>query len=309
MKQINFFILFCFGLSLSFAQQESAFNHYMFNHQSINPGYAGARGLSSFTSVVRSQWTGIEGAPLTQTLSFNAPITSKNLGFGLSVLNDKIGPTSSTSFDIDLSYHLRLNRNDHRLSIGLKLGALNYFLNPDLINTLIGNDASFESSVDKKIMANIGFGAYYYTQKFYLGLAIPRILENKDFGLERHTYLMTGGLFQMNESLLLKPSFLLKQTKTVAAFDASLLLIINERFWTGLQIRNVINRKDFFNFAESGSSALIGIQLGENLSIGYSYGFPASITNKGLNASSHELMIRFDLFQKVKGYLRSPRFF
>ena len=51
----------------------------------------GLGGLSSFTSVIRSQWTGIEGAPLTQTLSFNAPITSKNLGFGLSVLNDKIG--------------------------------------------------------------------------------------------------------------------------------------------------------------------------------------------------------------------------
>ena len=309
MKRIQLYILLCCSLSPSFAQQESAFNHYMFNHQSINPGYSGARGLSSFTSVIRSQWAGIEGAPLTQTLSFNTPITSKNLGFGLSVLNDKIGPTSSTSFDIDLSYHLRLNRNDHRLSIGLKLGALNYFLNPDMINTLYGNDASFETSLDKKIMPNIGFGAYYYTQKFYLGLAIPRILENKDFGLERHTYLMTGGLFQMNKNLLLKPSLLLKQTKTVASFDLSLLLIVNERFWTGLQIRNVINRKDFFNFVEAGSSALIGIQIWDNLSIGYSYGFPSSITDRGLNASSHELMIRFDLSQKINGYLRSPRFF
>ena len=107
-----------------------------------------------------------------------------------------------------------------------------------MINTLIGNDASFESSMDKKIMANIGFGAYYYTQIFYLGLAVPRILENKDFGLERHTYLMTGGLFQMNKSLLLKPSFLLKQTKTCN----SSFVNISKDFHLSTLVKIVISR-------------------------------------------------------------------
>ena len=89
MKTRHLFFALLFSITFSFAQQESGFSHYMFNHQAINPGYAGSRGLSSFTSVLRSQWSGIEGAPITQTLSFNAPITSKKLGFGLSILNDK----------------------------------------------------------------------------------------------------------------------------------------------------------------------------------------------------------------------------
>ena len=79
MKNTFLFFGLLFSLSFSFAQQESSFSHYMFNQQIINPAYSGARGLNSFTSIVRSQWSGIEGAPLTQTLSFNAPISSRNL--------------------------------------------------------------------------------------------------------------------------------------------------------------------------------------------------------------------------------------
>ena len=167
-RHLVFILFLC--VTFSFAQQESSFSHYMFNHQAINPGYAGSRGLSNFTSVLRSQWRGIEGAPITQTLSFNAPITSKNLGFGLSILNDKIGPTSNTSVDIDFAYHLRLNRTNHRLSIGIKAGVINYFLNSSLLNptTTIINDPAFALTLDKKLIPTIGFGAYYYLSLIHI---------------------------------------------------------------------------------------------------------------------------------------------
>ena len=144
------------------AQQESSFSHYMFNHQAVNPAYVGSRGVTNFTSVLRSQWTGIEGAPLTQTLSFSGPVSAKNIGFGLSVLNDKIGPVGTTSFAIDLAYHLRLNRKGHRLALGLKAGALNFALNPDMINTLVPNDSAFQIDQEQALLPNIGFGFYYY---------------------------------------------------------------------------------------------------------------------------------------------------
>ena len=309
MKNTFLFFGLLFSLSFSFAQQESSFSHYMFNQQIINPAYSGARGLNSFTSIVRSQWSGIEGAPLTQTLSFNSPISSRNLGFGLSVLNDKIGPISTTSGDIDLSYHLRLNQKGHRLSIGLKLGAASYLLDSDKINTSISSDPSFVLDLDRKLIPNIGFGLYYYTQSFYLGFAIPRLIENKDFGIERHAYFLAGGLFNLNTSFMLKPSLMYKQTKSIAAFDASLLGIVNELFWIGVQVRNVVNSDNFQPTNNFGTSILLGLSLGEQFSVGYSYGVPSSMTNKGFNTSTHELMLRYDLIARVKGYLRSPRFF
>ena len=189
--------LFLWISSLTFmvnAQQESSFSHYMYNHQAVNPGYVGARGVANFTSVLRSQWTGIEGAPLTQTLSYSGPVSAKNVGFGLSVINDKIGPISTTSFNIDLAYHLRLNRNNHRLAVGLKAGVLNYFLNPDMINTFTPNDQAFILDQERKLLPNIGFGFYYYTPKFYLGAAIPQMIAHEDYQLERHLIFNQWGL-------------------------------------------------------------------------------------------------------------------
>ncbi|PSR10593.1 MAG: hypothetical protein C7M88_01720 [Candidatus Arcticimaribacter sp.] len=298
-----------FSMNFSFAQQDSNFSQYMFNQQIMNPAYAGARGLTSFTSIIRSQWSGIDGAPQTQTLSFNMPITSKKLGFGLSVLNDKIGPISTTSFDIDLAYHLRLNRKNHQLSIGLKAGAFSYLLDSDKISTFTSVDSSFEPDLDRKLIPNIGFGLYYYTQNFYLGFAVPKLIESKSFGIERHAYFLGGGLFNINKNFMLKPSLLYKQTKSIAAFDASILGIVNELFWVGIQVRDVVDTTSFNLANNLGTTALFGLSLGERFSVGYSYGIPSSMTNKGFNTSTHELMLRYDLSARVKGYLRSPRFF
>ena len=291
------------------AQQEANFSHYMYNHQAVNPAYVGSRGVTNLTSVLRSQWVGIEGAPETQTLTFATGVSPKNLGFGLSILNDKIGPLSNTSFDVDLSYHLRLNRKNHRLAVGLKAGVLNYALNADLINTLTPNDQAFVLDSDQNLLPNLGFGFYYYTQNFYLGAAIPRLLSHDEFGLERHAYVITGTLLKLTDVFMLKPSLLLKQTKTVVGYDFSVLGIVNERFWLGGQLRNNFNSDTFQSFAGTGVSALLGIQLGENFSLGYAYGFPSSILNKGLNATTHEIFLRYDLTSVAQGILRSPRFF
>ena len=306
-KSIYFIFAFLFFFWGN-AQQESSFSHYMYNHQAVNPAYVGSRGVTNFTSVLRSQWTGIEGAPLTQTLSFSGPVSAKNIGFGLSVLNDKIGPVGTTSFAIDLAYHLRLNRKDHRLALGLKAGALNFALNPDMINTLVPNDSAFQIDQEQALLPNIGFGFYYYTQNFYAGLAVPQMLAHEDYAPEQHFYFITGGLFSFSDNFMLKPSVLLKQTKSVAGYDFSLMGIFAETFWLGGQIRNNFNADTFRSFSGTGASALMGINLG-TFSLGYSYGFPSSVINNGLNATTHEVFLRLDLSPKTQGYLRSPRFF
>ena len=110
MKRILVFCLLFTGSFVGRAQQDAMFSHYMFNTQSINPGYVGSREVLSVLSVIRSQWINFDGAPNTQTLSLNSPLFNDQLGFGFSILNDKIGPIKSTAFSVDLAYHLQVNR-------------------------------------------------------------------------------------------------------------------------------------------------------------------------------------------------------
>jgi len=91
------------------AQQDAQYTQYMYNTMSVNPGYAGSRGQLSIAALHRSQWVGLDGAPVTQTFNIHSPVGYKGVGLGLSIVNDKIGPTSETYADIDFSYTLQLS--------------------------------------------------------------------------------------------------------------------------------------------------------------------------------------------------------
>ena len=303
-------LIFFLGIfSWANAQQESNFSHYMFNHQTLNPGYVGARGLTTFTSVIRSQWVGWEGAPESQTLTYNTFVPKKNLGLGMSIIHDKIGPTQATSAALDMAYHLRLNKQNHRLSLGLKISALNYFLNTDMLETVTPNDPTFTLNQDTALLPNVGFGAYYSTQKFYMGFAVPRLLAARDFGLVPHYYLMTGGLLTLSQEVLLKPSFLFKHTQNVSGYDLSLLAYVKGTFWFGGQFKNAFNPKQLSDFSFSGASLMLGTSIGEYFQLGYSYGFAATALNQVQNTATHELFFRISIAPKVEAFLRSPRFF
>lgn len=73
MKKIYLLFIVFVGLS-SYAQQDAQYTQYMYNTMSVNPAYAGSRGVLSITALHRSQWVGLEGAPSTQTFNISSPI-------------------------------------------------------------------------------------------------------------------------------------------------------------------------------------------------------------------------------------------
>lgn len=308
-KKIKTHIIFLFLAHVLLSQQDPAFNYYMFNHQSVNPAYVGSKNYTTITSVYRSQWSGFEGSPITQTASFNKPIRSKNIGVGLGVINDKIGPLTSTDISIDLSYHLRLNRDDSYLSVGLKFSGLDFGINNDMIQTNQPFDQTFLIQDDKSFFPNIGFGFYYYSQKIYLGFAMPRAIDHAEIGNQKHYFFIGGGLINISDLWLLRPSLFLKYARgSSSVYDFSSLLIFKEIFWIGGQIRSSIFSVLPDGGLEGSYAFLTGVNINENISIGYSYGFSSS-KNKALNLGTHEIILRLDILPKVIGLLRSPRFF
>lgn len=309
MKKI--ILIFAFSIiSLGlFAQQDAMFTHYMFNTLAVNPAYAGSRDAFTITGLHRSQWVGFDGAPLTQTLTMHTPIPLKNAGVGLSFVNDKIGPTRTTSFYADFSYKIKLG-NKASLAFGLK-GGVN-LLKGDLTSLSLTdpNDPSFASNEQSDILPNFGFGLYYFTDKYYIGASIPKLLEN-DFknnsvagstnlgGEEKHYFFIGGAVFNLSDNFKLKPTTYVKITNA-APIEADLTtsLIYHDKIWLGAMFRT-----------GDAMGMLIGINITDVLAVGYSFDWSYNNSTFQYNQGSHEIMLRYDLILKNEKKIYSPRYF
>jgi type IX secretion system PorP/SprF family membrane protein len=303
-----FLLTFLFFVPSLYGQQEVTFSQYMFNHQSLNPGYVGAKDYNHFTLLHRSQWVSFSGAPESQAFTFHHKMTPKNFGFGISGINDKIGPVSSSRVAVDLAYHLPMKAAF--LSLGIKAGIHNFNFDQSIIQTTVPNDLSFNFNERESMTPNIGFGLYYHRSRWYVGLSIPWFIEGGSLNAERHLYAMAGGLISITQGLQIKPSLLLKKAKAIpTGYDLSTLLLFKELFWIGPQIRSTIESQIPNNDFGGGFGVIAGVHLNKSISLGYSYNTSALGNAPSLNHATHELMMRFDLIPALKASLRSPRIF
>lgn len=292
-----------------YSQQDSQFTQYMYNTININPAYAGSRGVMSVFGLYRNQWVGLDGAPVTMAGSFNTPIANSNIGLGLSVLKDEIGPSDETSVSADISYSIPTSER-FKLSFGVKATA--NLLNIDFTKLNIYNptDPRFQNSVDNRFSPNVGAGLYFHSDKTYLGLSVPNILETKHFdqsstsnsasfvATERmHYYFIAGHVFDLSPSLQFKPAVLTKMVQGAPLqVDVSGNFLINEKLTLGVAYR-----------WDAAVSAMAGFQVNDSWFIGY--GYDLETTKLGnYNSGSHEIFLRYELFQNYDRVI-SPRFF
>lgn len=295
--------MFLIGTS-TYGQQEPQYTQYMYNPTVINPAYAGSKGYTSIYGLYRTQWVGLEGAPKTANISMNKPIEGSKLGYGVSVLSDKIGVSDETQISVDLAYTLFL-QNDSRLAFGLK--ASGNFLNIDYtkLNQYNPGEQALQNNITNQFSPNVGVGFYYYNKKSYLGASVPMLLNTEKYddinktqvNQRYHVYLMGGRVYDLSYNLKFKPAFV---SKIVAGaplqLDVSTNFMFNEKFIIGAAYR-----------WSASVSMLAGFQLNDNLFIGY--GYDAETTRlSNYNSGSHEIFLQFDLFRK-HSKLETPRFF
>lgn len=292
----------------SMAQQDAQYTQYMYNTVSVNPAYAGSRGHMSIGGLYRAQWVGLEGAPETQTFNIHTPLGYRGVGAGLSIVNDIIGPTSETYFDIDLSYTV-LTGIDGKLSFGLKASAHLLDIAFSELNQDAGQglDPTLQQNIDNRFSPNIGAGVYYHTQNFYAGLSIPRFLETTHFdesslstaAEQMNWYFITGYVWDVNAFLKFKPALLTKMTQGAPLqVDLSANFMFNEKLILGAAYR-----------WDAAFSGLAGFQISDQLMIGIAY--DREITDLGattFNDGSFEIILRYDFIRAI-GNLKSPRFF
>lgn len=298
-------LLALFSLTKSNAQQDPNYTQYMYNQSVINPAYAGSREGLSLGLLHRNQWSGLNGAPTTTTFFGNGRV-GKNVGLGLSVISDKIGPVTENNVYADFSYTLKLERG-HKLALGLKAGMT--MQQADFFSEIYDyvpdpNDPAFAENTSQSFF-NIGAGAFYYTDKYYIGLSVPNFLQNtyveknnRKFGSDvMHMFLTGGYVFDLNEDWKLKPSAMLKMASGAPlSTDVSLNTMYANKLEFGLTYR-----------LEDSVGAMINYAVMPNLRIGYAYDYVTSDL-KVAATSSHEVILLFDLFFK-KRVSSSPRYF
>lgn len=301
-------IVFAFAKAVT-AQQDPQYSQYMYNPLVINPAYAGNRGVTSIVGLHRSQWVGLEGAPRTQTLSIHAPIQDTRVGLGLSVVNDAIGPTDETYVAADFSYTLPVSYNGN-LSLGIKGGA--HVLNVDFarLNARDFNDRLLENNIENRISPTVGVGAYYHTDKFYVGLSTPNLLQTEHFdesysnstfvAEERiHYFAAAGYVFDVDENIMFKPATLIK---VVSGAPLQVDLTANFLFYEKLTLGAAYR-------VSAALTGLVGFQLNDQMLIGFAYDRETTaLGNSIYNDGSYELFLRFELFQRIDKVV-TPRFF
>lgn len=306
MKKIHFIVLLSIGFFSDIqAQQDPHYTQYMYNMNVINPAYAGSKENLSFGLLYRKQWVDIEDAPSTFTLSGSSPV-GKNVGIGLSVISDKIGPVEENNVYGDFSYTLNLG-GEHRLALGLKAGAT--FHKVGLYDQVYSNvpdadDPAFAENTNNTFL-NIGTGLFYYTNKYYVAFSVPNMLKSthldyngKKFGTESLHYFLTGGyVFDLNPNLKFKPFTMIK-----SAFDAPVSVDVstNFLFYEKFEIGATYRLEDSFG-------AMVNYAISPNLRIGYAYDHIVSDLNV-TTPSSHEVILLFDL-NFPKKVSQSPRYF
>lgn len=306
MKKLYLVALVVFSITMDLqAQQDPHYTQYMYNMNVINPAYAGSKENLSIGMLYRKQWVEIEDAPTTATFSGHAPV-GKNVGLGLSVISDKIGPVEENNIYGDFSYTLQLG-GEHKLAFGLKAGLTLHQvgLYSDINHTLPDqNDPAFAENTSNSYF-NLGSGLFYYTNKYYLALSVPNMMKSKHldyngrkFGSEVSHYFITGGyVFDVSENIKFKPFFMMKSAfNAPTSLDLSTNFLFNQKFEAGITYR-----------LEDSFGAMINYAISPNVKLGYAYDHIVSDLNV-TTPSSHEIVLLFDLNfpRKVSS---SPRFF
>lgn len=293
------------ALSKGHGQQDPHYTQYMYNMSVFNPAYAGSKESVSGGLLYRKQWVEIEDAPTTGTFFLHSPVGS-NVGLGLSLINDKIGPVEETNIYGDFSYTLQLG-GEHRLAFGMKAGVTMHKIDFETIYPTLPDvgDGAFGGGNPSETFLNVGAGMFYYTDNYYLAFSVPNMLKAKyldysgtSYGGEELHYFLTGGyVFELSSQWKLKPFAMVKTSfGAPASIDFSLNALYNERFEIGATYR----REDSFG-------AMASFAITPNLRIGYAYDHIVSDLNV-VTPASHEFMLLFDL-NLSKKVSRSPRYF
>jgi type IX secretion system PorP/SprF family membrane protein len=277
------------GVSLpSWSQTDPLYAQYLNNPLLINPAYSGLNNNLSASATYRKQWAGFDGSPTTFNVNAHTSLRDNRMGVGLIILKDKVGANANT--EVHATYAYRIDLEGKKLSFGLQAGMVNFRSDNGELNPKDASDPLFQGNQNVS-KASFGAGAILSSDKYFIGLSVPRMLKSTaTFGdkeaelYSQHFYLMGAYIFYYNEHLRFKPSALIKGVKgSKLSADLNFAVNIDEKYTAGVFTRNL-----------NTYGLMAQMKITETLRFGYAFEVPSG-NSVGARFTSHEFMVGLNL--------------
>ena len=185
MKKIVCFLVMNVVIISLIGQSNIRLNDFWDKTYFINPASINDVGLAEFNMAARKQWVGFPGSPSTLFASATTYLDNLHTQFGLKVVQDKIGLTSTSDIELTYAYSLEL-QNNWKLNMGL--GACYQMLSYDMNELVLPQND--DPTIYEKLLKENNFNANLgmeLTNKFWkLGASSQNIFSlfsnsNKQF--------------------------------------------------------------------------------------------------------------------------------
>ena len=317
MKRVTIIVAVLMIALSGYAQQNSPFSQYIFSQMTINPAYVGTKQLININATYSTEWTGFKGAPSTQTVSAEGGL-NKNMGLGISFLNDRIGAQYQQGLFASYSYILKFNEK-WRMSLGIAAGLSNFTLD----GTKLIIDNPDDPSIPKTKVSSARFdakaGLFLYSDRFYFGFSSTElfadVLLSKDLAVPKqahHYYITSGYVFDAGKILKIKPSLLVREDfKAPTNIDINCFFLLKERFWLGATVRfgaNIFKNPSLDNTLKHRDAMVFMTEwnITRSLRIGYAYTWSLTAL---MGYSGHEIEVGYTFPKKAETKMRTPRYF
>jgi len=270
------------------AQMGAKFDQFYMDYSLINPAAMNMHTQGHVTLFNNRMFSAVPGGPQHTVLNINMPVPSKNTGYGLFYLRERIGFSEVHNAYATYAYSLPLGGSTN-LNLGVSVGALRQAFDMSKAIYISGNDDIIKSLIISPPVtrADLRASAFVNGEKWFGGLAISRLTNptfdytyykyNASYQLQSQASLLLGFNIDGGGDLVIKPTVLVSGYNWDyyrVQFNASAWY--QEKFWIG------------FNANDLGQiGGNIGFTPQEDVRVSYSYTTPTGSQKVALG-NTHE---------------------
>ena len=305
---------------ISRSQQRPHYTQYVLNNYILNPALSGIENYTDVKLSARDQWIGLNGAPRTVYFSIHGPIGKKDYkstatsfdmegenprgrsywedytasdphhGIGFSVISDRTGLYQHVTADVSYAYHIGISAQTN-IALGFSGGFAQVSYDRSKATPVDPNDPALSNGDIHRIVPDLNAGIWVYSADYFIGFAAQQVLpQNIEFGgtsgfkLIPHYFISTGYRFLLTDDINALPSIMIKcipDAPNKTQFDVNLKMQYRDQVWVGCSYR-----------LEDGYAAMVGMKVGKNFNVGYSYDFTTTDLNT-VSRGTHEIILGF----------------
>ena len=299
-------MFFCVAVTAQQSQLASQYSMYMLNKYAFNPAYAGLDNSLSLTGVIRTQWTGLDGNPITQNANAHLPLYILRGGFGINIENEVLGAERNTSASASYNFWLPLSEK-RILTIGMGGGIIQKSLDgaklrsPDgqyTGGTINHRDPYIPTGKETALVPTFSAGIYYQSPSIEIGFSTNNFSAS-DFQIStkqdtvarintvQNYFAIFAGKFTIGDNFAIIPSIFTKSDFRQTQMEFSTIVKYDDNIFGGVSFRG------YESNSIDALAIIAGFNINEHVTLAYSYDVSLSQLNT-VNGGSHEVMINYN---------------